>query len=716
MYRGPWRPTVSATPVIAVVILCLAGLAWAPSVDSDVRSQPASTSLWFAPDVVVETPVARAIAWMEDDRADEALPILAGATTDPVVGGYARLHLGRAQLALEQANAAADTGRALLASHPEGQLSEAAHWLLAEAAVELEDWDTAVRVLQSLTGLAHPAEPARAWLELGRAARERGDRTLAVEAFERVRYDHSLSAEAREASEGLDLILGRSRRVTPDRYDLELTRASRLFDAGRYGEAQTAWRALQPLASGDDADLVELRLAECSYHLRRYSTARGALNDYVHGSEDPARVPEARFYFLSAQRGLRQYADYVARVDRFVETYPDSPFAPRALDELGTHYILQDDDEKAATVFTRLYRLYPTSTQAARAAWKAGWWDYKTGEYARAIETFESAFDAFGSSNYRPSWLYWAARARLRTGDRAGAEAGFRRVVQYYRNSYYGREAIRELVALTGAAPDAIAPPATEPPASVEPGAVPPNHASIRALLSAGLYGDAIGELRLAQREHGTSPTLEATIAWALARQGELRLSINAMRRAYPQFMAEGGEALPEVILRTIFPIDHWALIDRYADAHGLDPYLMTALIAQESSFQADVRSAANAWGLMQIIPSTGRRVASSLGIRPFRTSRLTEPETNVRIGMKYFADLLAEFRLPEPSLASYNAGEHRVRVWLKERPGMARDEFVDDIPFPETQNYVKRVVGTTEDYRLLYEHLSAAPTEGTRR
>jgi soluble lytic murein transglycosylase len=180
------------------------------------------------------------------------------------------------------------------------------------------------------------------------------------------------------------------------------------------------------------------------------------------------------------------------------------------------------------------------------------------------------------------------------------------------------------------------------------------------------------------------------------------------MRRAYPQFMARGGEALPRDILQTIFPLDHWNLIERNATSHGLDPYVMSALIAQESTFQADVRSSANAWGLMQIIPGTGRRFASKLGISPFRTARLTEPETNVRIGMQYFADLLDEFGRVEPSLASYNAGEHRVRVWLRERPGFELDEFVDDIPYPETQNYVKRIVGTTEDYRLLYGHLTA--------
>src|ERR1041385_3267824 len=104
------------------------------------------------------------------------------------------------------------------------------------------------------------------------------------------------------------------------------------------------------------------------------------------------------------------------------------------------------------------------------------------------------------------------------------------------------------------------------------------------------------------------------------------------MKRAYPQYLASGGERLPPAVLEVIFPLDYWALIDKYSKANDLDPYLMAALIAQESTFTADVRSGANAYGLMQLLPTTGRVYASKLGIRPFSTSSLTRPETNIRI------------------------------------------------------------------------------------
>jgi soluble lytic murein transglycosylase len=105
----------------------------------------------------------------------------------------------------------------------------------------------------------------------------------------------------------------------------------------------------------------------------------------------------------------------------------------------------------------------------------------------------------------------------------------------------------------------------------------------------------------------------------------------------------------------------------------------------------------------MQLLPATGRVYARKAGLGAFSTRMLTQPEANIRMGMRYFKDLVDRFGGAHYALASYNAGENRVSEWLSERPGIAQDEFIDDIPFPETQNYVKRILGTAEDYRRLY-------------
>ncbi len=175
------------------------------------------------------------------------------------------------------------------------------------------------------------------------------------------------------------------------------------------------------------------------------------------------------------------------------------------------------------------------------------------------------------------------------------------------------------------------------------------------------------------------------------------------MKRAYPQYMAAGGEELPRDVLSVIFPLDYWELIQKYASQYQLDPYLVAALVAQESTFVRDIRSSANAYGLMQLIPPTARAYARRLNMR-YSTSMLTNAESNVRIGTLYLSDKIKEFGDTYLALASYNAGERAVRRWVSERPDVTDDEeFIDDIPYPETQGYVKKILGTAEDYRRLY-------------
>ena len=126
----------------------------------------------------------------------------------------------------------------------------------------------------------------------------------------------------------------------------------------------------------------------------------------------------------------------------------------------------------------------------------------------------------------------------------------------------------------------------------------------------------------------------------------------------------------------------------------------------------------------MQLLPSTGRQYAKMLHLPKFSVGLLTTAEANIKMGTAYFADLVKQFGGTHYALASYNAGENRVARWISERPGIDREEFIDDIPFPETQNYVKKILGTAEDYRRLYapdsgradrEHVDATPAVGQK-
>jgi soluble lytic murein transglycosylase len=530
---------------------------------------------------------------------------------------------------------------------------------------------------------------------LGRTALAAGDRKKAAEAYVRLFYEYPLTTAGATAASFMTSL---EDQLTRRGYDADIGRAQMFFGARRWAEAKAAFEEIRPNVGGDDRELVDLRIAESDFYLGNHAAARRALEPYTRRA---SRVAEARFFDLSAVRELGHHQQYIDLTRALAGDFPDSSWTEEALNNLGTHYILVDEDAKAAEVFKELYTKFPQGERAERAAWKYGWSAYRARDYGEAIRVFESAAQTFPRSNYRPSWLYWTGRAHAKKGSASDGIARMRLVHTDYANSYYGRlaaEHLRRAKALPKG-------PVVVHAANTEPAPAPAlaNESTIRLLLSVGLYDDAINELRFAQRVAGNSPVIDATIAWAYHKKGELRRAITLMRRAYPQFMSVSGDGLPTEIMQVIFPLTYWPSIQREAKARGLDPYLVAALIAQESTFDPKIRSAANAWGLMQILPSTGRRVARQIGIRRFSNATLTNPELNLKIGTAYFASLVKRFGGTYYALASYNAGENRIERWKQERPGMDEDEFIDDIPFPETQNYVKRILGTAEDYRMLY-------------
>ena len=679
-----------------------------------VPQLPAEADLWLTPaPTLAGTPaLGTAASELEVGRADRALPSFSRSTSHPILGGYARLYQGRAELALNRYDAAIASARQVVAGSPGSYLGEAALWLMADAAEAAGRWSDVAQALRAITDLPQTSGSLPlAHLRLGRASVALGDTAMARRAFSTVYYGHPLSAEAADADAELTKLKTQPVTVTAT---VELERAEQLFAGRRYSEARRAYDRLAGRASSEDRVLVELRQAECDFFLRRFEQARAALRDYLDADRPPTRRAEAEYFHLSAVRGLRRDAEYLALVRAFVDANPTEPLAETALNDLATYHILADADDKAEEAFEEILQRFPAGAFADRAAWRVGWWAYRAGDYAKAASTFESASLAFPRADYRPSWLYWSSRAHEQLGRLDAALAGYKRTVSFYRNSYYGRRATQRAEALQRRVKPAAA--AALPPSTlrIDPGLRPSDRSVplIRALLTAELFEDAVAELRWAVRQTGSSPFIEASIAYALNRQGELRPAITAMRRAYPGFMAAGGEGLPSAILKVIFPLEYWDLLREHSTLRSLDPYLVAALVAQESTFQPGVQSVANAWGLMQVVPDTGRRYARRLGIPRFTTRRLTDPAVNVQIGTAFFSDLLRRYGGdPAPALAAYNAGENRVDRWRAERPDFEQDEFIDDIPFPETQNYVKRILGTAEDYRLLYGRTSSGAT-----
>jgi soluble lytic murein transglycosylase len=661
---------------------------------------------------------AAAVRLETEGNSAKALPILSQPLLrDHPLSSYAQYYRGLIELSLGRAADARRTFQALTAAAPVGFLAEAAALREAESAEGVGEHAAALAIYERLSQTRTTA-PDDVLMRVGRTAEAVGDMGKALRAYSQAYYEYPFSDLAPAAELALDRFLERPTIAAgTDRYRLELRRAEQLFAGRRYTAAKSAFERLRGAAQNDERVLVNLRLAQCDYYLKRPRAARDGLKTLLNHH---ARQGEALYFYAAALYDLGERSEYFRLVRRLADEFAAEPWAEEALNHLATHHIVADEDGKADQTFREMFAKYPTGRYAERAAWKVGWFAYRSRQYAEAIRAFERGAANFPRSDYRPSWLYWSARAYEALKEPVRAEARYLLAATDYYGSYYGRLALARLDnpaardrLITNARAARSATPPARPGQKPAPNPIPPNQQLIRALLGLGLYSQAVEELRYAQRVWGDSPAIQATLSWAYQKQGQAekggspqfalyRNSINTMKRAYPQYLSVRGEELPDDVLRIIFPLNYWDLIQKYAAANRLDPYLVAALVAQESTFVRDIRSSARAVGLMQLLPSTARRMARTLKI-PYSASLLTNPEANVRLGTAYFAQNLQEFGDAHLALAAYNAGERVVRRWVAERPGLSREEFIDDIPYPETQNYVKRILGTAEDYRRLY-------------
>jgi len=163
-------------------------------------------------------------------------------------------------------------------------------------------------------------------------------------------------------------------------------------------------------------------------------------------------------------------------------------------------------------------------------------------------------------------------------------------------------------------------------------------------------------------------------------------------------------DSISPSLVEIIFPKPYIEKAIQESSQYQLSPYLVLGLMRQESAFNKRVVSSARAIGLMQLLPTTATRVARSMGTKLPDQSDLKKPEVNIQLGVKYLSGLLNDFQDNIVyALASYNAGPGKVKQWMEIRSHLKPLEFMENIPYKETRNYVKKVLRNYVIYKTLY-------------
>ena len=219
----------------------------------------------------------------------------------------------------------------------------------------------------------------------------------------------------------------------------------------------------------------------------------------------------------------------------------------------------------------------------------------------------------------------------------------------------------------------------------------------IMALRAIGISDLQAGEFRALEDSPAADHSMRSFILAGLQAAGAWYDAIVASTR-----MSKGGHLNAGVAERIRYPRAYWSLFSRASQQRALDPWLVLALARQESLFNPHATSVSDARGLMQLLPTTADRVARQTG-RP-TSPNLFDPDTNVALGTAYLKNLFEMFAGDKlKAVAAYNGGEHAVEGWTRKFPG-DDDEWVENIGYHETRDYVKKVIGGRREYLLLYQ------------
>ena len=436
---------------------------------------------------------------------------------------------------------------------------------------------------------------------------------------------------------------------------------------------------------------------------------------------DMDRGAKALYVAGKAHERKKEWSSAAAAFQKIPALYSKHTMADDGYALAGVALQIAGKDATAQQLWTRQVTEIPQGDLAAEGFWRLAWTAYQAGDTPAAIrwaEQMVATVDYASDPVHVSGAKYWAARWRLYpdfanptvlTTDPVRKQQGIDLLValcEQHPTRFYSLLASTRLYEL---APERVASiQRPEPVGSLGDWTVTqdfydqPAVQRASQLVRIGLVGEALNELDALDSDSLTP----SEFAFIKGIEG-LRDAIGAHDKLHKYLLHQPPTTLGpdrDRILREAYPNRYWDLVQKVGEERGFDVRIFHALVREESSFNPDAKSWAGARGLSQLMPATARHVAGRMGIS-VSSKTITDPKTNLSIG-SWYLDYLHRYFGGNSFLAvpAYNAGEGNVGKWAKEWGGRPTDEYIEAIPIRETRHYVKRVLGTYQLYRVVWQ------------
>ncbi|MGO9613029.1 MAG: transglycosylase SLT domain-containing protein [Dissulfurispiraceae bacterium] len=437
-----------------------------------------------------------------------------------------------------------------------------------------------------------------------------------------------------------------------------IKRAKNLNNAWLFKEAEQLF--MEALKTGDRTfrDQVLDGLAYSLFRQKRYKEAAEIykeINDYYWRARSILRSGDIKTFEKELPTVIR-FSDI--RIAPLLITY-------------GTKKRRGGNVGEAFSIFRNLLSRYPSERE--ESLWAIGWTYYILRDYKDALDIFSQLSNAYSNYKYR----YWKIKCAEMLGKTEEVRASDAKELRY-RDFYGFLVVLKDNKNLLPTGRNSL---------ETRPHVTAPSE-RINLLLKFGFKAEAIAELTYLSKKPSDLKDL-ISICTYLEELGEYKTSVNLMSKV----------PYSEDLHDLLYPLGDWSAVREASQNNSIDPLLLLSVIREESRFDSQARSIAGAIGLMQLMPKTALKYNHLLNVNSTDGSYLLNARTNILIGSNYLSSLLRSFQSIPMALAAYNAGEDAVREWIKKSRCTTVDEFIEDIPYDETRNYVKRVLTTYFEY-----------------
>ncbi len=579
---------------------------------------------------------------------------------------YILYYEAEAALGLGQKERAETLFLKILKHHPDSAIGHDAHERLAEIHLESERLAEAEKIYSNLARSTDSKWKKAVHLKnLGEIKEKQGLFQAASEMFERIWAEHP---EVSFSDYVFELHKKNEKTFTPAPRQFA-KRGEVLFKTGNWEGA------LEAFSGATRTSAVKIKTGICLYRLSRFPEALDVFSEID--------SPKAFYWKGVTLMSMEREEEAIGVFELLHKLNPKSSWTAKSLLKAARLRHLREEFEEAQRLYRLIIEKYPKREEARKSAWNLGWVHYRKKEYEKALEVFSDRAWAYGAERER--FLYWYARAAERAGDKPGALFALGKLADSRKITYYSF--LAKLRLKKNLLPDS-------PPAAYSGNPLGKNPALKKFLFfaKAGIYDLALQEAELLRPQAKTvAQRLHLASLYLQVRDYKSSISLaNGLR---------SPEALP-----FSFPKGFEERVKFFSQKYTLDEFLVYSVIREESHFDKEAVSVSDARGLMQLLPSTALEAAPKAGLSSFETSQLFSPDINLNLGCYYLSWLLEIFGGNfAVSLAGYNGGPTSAKVWYEKNGSLDIDEFVEEIPFEQSRNYVKKILRSYAAYEAVY-------------